>query len=270
MMNYQHFIYDSLDKVSKIARDNFGKVSSITKPEDNNQVLTKTDLEIGKLLIRAIEKKFPSHNIIDEEAGVIHKNSDFTWVIDPIDGTSNFANASPLYGCMFGLLLENKPIAGGIALPFYSDIITAAKGLGTFCNEKRIYVSQEKKLSNCLIAYGIDGHQENPEFTRSECELLAEIVLNIRNLRSSNSVFDIALVARGSYGAFLNRTSKVWDNVAQQIIIEEAGGMYTDFFGHQIDYSNTIYDPNKNFSFMAASTEIHGQLLKIVDSYHSK
>ena len=70
MINYQNFIYESLQKVTKVAKDNFGKVSSITKPEDNNQVLTKTDLEIGQLLISAIEKKFPGHNIIDEEARI--------------------------------------------------------------------------------------------------------------------------------------------------------------------------------------------------------
>jgi len=267
MINYQNFIYESLQKVTKVAKDNFGKVSSITKPEDNNQVLTKTDLEIGQLLISAIEKKFPGHNIIDEEAGVINKNADFTWVIDPIDGTSNFANASPLYGCMFGLLHEQQPIAGGIALPYFSEIFTAASGSGAFCNGKRIHVSNEKRLSDCLVAYGIDGHSNEPDFTRTECKILAEIILNIRNLRTSNSVFDIALVAKGSYGAFLNRTSKVWDNVAQQIIIEEAGGKYTNFFGVQIDYSNSMHEPNRNFSFLAASPEIHAQLLRIINIF---
>ncbi len=267
MINYQHFIYESLQKATKVAKANFGKVSSITKPEDNNQVLTKTDLEIGQLLISAIEKKFPGHNIIDEEVGVINNNSDFTWVIDPIDGTSNFANASPLYGCMFGLLFDNQPIAGGIALPYYDEIITASSESGAFCNGKRIYVSNEKKLSNCLVAYGIDGHPDKPEFTHEECKILAEIVLNIRNLRTSNSVFDLALVAKGSYGAFLNRTSKVWDNIAQQIIIEEAGGKYTNFFGDKIDYSNSIKDPNRNFSFLAAPPEIHAQLLRIINSF---
>jgi len=79
------------------------------------------------------------------------------------------------------------------------------------------------------VSYGIDGHQEDLEFTKKECALLAEIILNIRNLRTSNSVFDTGILVKGGYGAYLNRTSKVWDNVAQQIIVEEAGGVYTDF-----------------------------------------
>jgi myo-inositol-1(or 4)-monophosphatase len=125
-------------------------------------------------------------------------------------------------------------------------------------------VSKERNLKNCLLAYGIDGHQEDPDFTRSESHLLAEIILQIRNLRASNSVFDLALVAKGAYGAFLNRTSKVWDNVAQQIIIEEAAGLYTDFFGNEIDYSNVIKEPERNFTFMAASPLIHRQLKEII------
>ena len=264
-MNYSKFITDALAEVSIIAKESFGKVSGVVKENDNNQVLTDTDLKIGKALIEKIQGNFPEHNIIDEEAGVIDKKSNFTWVIDPIDGTSNFANGIPLYGIMLGLLKDNEPIAGGIALPSFSEIYTAEKGVGTFCNGDKIQVSSEKILKNCLVAYGVDGHQEKPEFTRDECRLLAEIVLNIRNLRASNSVFDIAMVAKGSYGAFLNRTSKIWDNVAQQIIIEEAGGIYTDFFGNKIDYSNAIAKSQDNFTFLAAPPELHKQLLSIIN-----
>jgi myo-inositol-1(or 4)-monophosphatase len=263
-MEYKDFITQSLEKASKIARKSFGKVSSTTKESDNNQVLTETDLEIGRLLIEKIQSKFPEHNIIDEEAGVINNESNFTWVIDPIDGTSNFANKTPLYGIMLGLLRDGTPIAGGLSLPSFSEIYVAEKGEGAYCNNEKIEVTEEGELKKVLVAYGIDGHQEDPEFTRGECRLLSEIILNIRNLRTSNSVFDIAMVAKGNYGAFLNRTSKVWDNVAQQIIIEEAGGIYTDFFGNKIDYSNAIIQSQDNFTFFASSPALHAQLLKII------
>ncbi len=263
-MRYKNFITQSLEDASNIARKSFGKVTGITKEGDNNQVLTKTDLEIGKLLIKKIQAKFPKHNIIDEEAGVIDKKSVFTWVIDPIDGTSNFASRTPLYGIMLGLLKNNTPIAGGLALPSFFEIYVAEKGEGAYCNSKKIYMTNESILEKTLVAYGIDGHQKNPKFTQDECALLAKIVLHIRNLRSSNSVFDIAMVAKGSYGAFLNRTSKIWDNVAQQIIIEEAGGVYTDFFGNTIDYSDALSRPQDNFTFLASSSALHAQLLKII------
>lgn len=265
-MEYKNFITQSLKEASGVAKKSFGKVVGTTKEDDNNQVLTKTDLEIGKLLIEKIQAKFPNHNIIDEEAGVIDKKSIFTWVIDPIDGTSNFANKIPLYGIMLGLLKNNIPIAGGLALPNFSEIYVAEKGQGAYCNSKKIHISKEIDLKNVLVAYGIDGHPENPKFTKDECTLIAEIILKIRNLRTSNSVFDIAMVAKGNYGAFLNRTSKIWDNVAQQIIIEEAGGIYTDFFGNIIDYSKALFQPQDNFTFLASSPILHSKLLKIIKS----
>jgi myo-inositol-1(or 4)-monophosphatase len=221
-------------------------------------------LKIGKMLINEIQIKFPEHNVIDEEAGIINKGSLFTWVIDPIDGTSNFAQGIPLYGIMIGLLKEGEPIAGGLALPSFSEIYVAEKGKGAYCNKEKIIVSSEANLWNSLVAYGIDGHQENPEFTRKECALLAEIVLNIRNLRMSNSAFDLAMVARGNYGAFLNRTSKIWDNVAQQIIIEEAGGIYSDFWGNRMDYSNPLSKSQNNYSYLAAPPLLHKKLCKII------
>jgi myo-inositol-1(or 4)-monophosphatase len=266
-MEYKYFIEETLKEASIIAQNNFGKVSGTIKGSDNNQVLTETDLEIGKTIIEKIKNKFPEHNIIDEEAGVIDKKSNFTWVIDPIDGTSNFANGVTLYGIMLGLLKDEEPVAGGLALPSFSEIYLAERGKGAYCNGEKISVAKETNLKNLLVAYGIDGHQENPDFTREECRLLAEIILNIRNLRTSNSVFDIAMVAKGSYGAFLNRTSKIWDNVAQQIIIEEAGGMYTDFFGNKIDYSRAIEKSEDNFTFLAASPELHRELKKIINIY---
>lgn len=263
-MTYTNFLIQSLEKASEIARQSFGKVSGITKGNDNNQVLTETDLEIGNYLVQEIQIQFPAYNIIDEEAGVIDNKSNFTWIIDPIDGTSNFANGIPLYGIMLGLLKDNIPVAGGLALPSFSEIYTAEKNQGAYCNSQKIRVTTNSDLKKTLVAYGIDGHQENPEFTKSECALLAEIVLNIRNLRTSNSVFDLVMVAKGNYAAFLNRTSKIWDNVAQQIIIEEAGGVYTDFFGKKIDYSKALYEPEENYTFLAAPPILHTQILEIV------
>lgn len=263
---YSEFISNILKKTSKIANDQFGKVSGSTKSSDNNQVLTQTDLEIGKTIIAAIKEAFPDHNIIDEEAGVIDNGSQYTWVVDPIDGTSNFANGIPTYGTMLGLLDGATPIAGGLTLPAFNEIYVAEKGQGTTCNGAPVHVTAETKLLSCLVAYGIDGHQENPQMTYDECQTLAKIVLNIRNLRSSNSVFDVAMLVREKYGAALNRTSKIWDNVAQQIVIEEAGGVYTTFDGKTMDYSEPLRRAEQNFTYCAAAPELHKQVQSILNS----
>lgn len=263
-MKYDKFIIDVLNHASKIANRSFGKVSSTIKPDDNNQILTKTDLDIGKLFVDRIKEEYPQHNIIDEEQGVIDNGSKFTWVTDPIDGTSNFAKGIPTYGIMIGLLEISTPIAAGVSLPYSSEILVAQKGKGTFNNGKRIYVTSEKELSKSLIAYGIDSHNENPNSVREEARLLGEIILKIRNFRSSNSVFDSVMVAEGKYGGFLSKASKIWDNVAQQLIIEEAGGVYTDFFGKPIDYSNPLTKTKMNFTFCAASPVLHKQLQEVI------
>ena len=114
-MTYTDFIQKALEETSKIALTNFGKVEGRLKKEDSTQVLTDTDLEIGRFIIAQIEKTYPNHNVIDEESGVIDKNSDYTWVVDPIDGTANFAVGVPTYGTMIGLL--KNEISGSSHLP---------------------------------------------------------------------------------------------------------------------------------------------------------
>ena len=165
---------------------------------------------------------------------------------------------------MIGLLENSLPITGGISLPYFSEIYFAERHKGSYCNNKRIFVTNENRIINTLIAYGIDGHQDNPEITKNECAILANIILRIRNLRSSNSAFDACMVAEGKYGGFLNNTSKIWDNVAQQIIIEESGGIYTDFYGHSIDYSNPLEKSKNNFTWCAGSPTIHKKLQNII------
>ena len=264
MKDIATFIDAVLNDASVVANRSFGKVSGTVKPEDNNQVLTETDIEIGNLIVSRVKADYPEWNIIDEEAGVIDNGSEYTWVVDPIDGTSNFANGVHTYGILLGLLKDGTPVAGGIALPYFNEVYVAEKGKGAFCNGQPVTVSEEPRLLNSLVAYGIDGHQEDPSITINETNTLAQIILSIRNLRGSNSAYDSALVAKGKYGASLNRTSKIWDNVAQHIVIEEAGGVYTDFSGNKIDYSNPISKVEDNFTWCAGAPRLHGELQTII------
>lgn len=258
------FLSQTLTGAADIAINNFGKVTGTTKPEDNNQVLTETDLAIGVYILEQIQKVFPDHNIIDEEAGVIDKHSSMTWVVDPIDGTSNFAAGLPTYGIMIGLLHESKAIAGGIILPAFNLVYTAEKGHGATCNGQPIQVSAQEKSASTLVAYGIDGHQENPALTAEEAIILGRIILNIRNLRTTNSAYDMAHTADGKYGAYLNQSTKIWDNVALQPIIEEAGGIVTDFWGLPMDYSQPLTKASQNFTICAGAPAIHQQLQTVI------
>ncbi len=264
---YRSFLQETFTQTSKMARDAFGNVTDISVKEgDRNQVLTEVDIAIGEYIVARIEAEFPEHNIIDEEAGVIDKGSDTTWVVDPIDGTSNFAAGVPLYGTMIGLLKHDAAVAGGIATPEFHEIITAESGAGAERNGNPVQVSTEDQLHNVLLSYGIDGHPEDPERTRAETVILRDLILNIRNLRTSNSAYDIAQVAIGRYGAMLNQTSKIWDNVAQEAVITEAGGVY-DFWGEPIDYSDALARADENFTFCAASPTLHRQIQQLLDEH---
>lgn len=265
-MEFQDFIKKSLEEASKIALEGFGKVAGKIKSEDNNQVLTETDLKISEYLAGRIKNVFPEHNIIDEEAGVVDNNSNYTWVVDPIDGTSNFANGIMTYGVMLGLLKNNKPYAGGVSLPSFGELYLAEKEKGATCNGIPIKVSHETRLLSSLVVYQIDGNAKHPEKTRKEAKIMGEIVLNIRNLRITNSVYDVMLVANGKFGACLNQPGKIWDSVAQQIIVEEAGGIYTDFWGKPTDYSDHLKRAEENFTFCCGAPELHRQLQEIIRS----
>jgi myo-inositol-1(or 4)-monophosphatase len=181
-VKYTAFITKMLERASVIALKNFGHVTSSIKPTDRNQVLTATDLAIGKLLVANIQQAYPDHNIIDEESGVVDRQSEYTWTIDPIDGTMNYAVGTPLYGIMIGLLKNNIPVAGGVCLPPFQAVYTAEKGYSAWRNNTKISVSKEERLENVLVAYGIDGHPENPSFTKNEIEITHRLVLNCRNI----------------------------------------------------------------------------------------
>lgn len=267
-MYYLDFLKEALVEASDLANKFFGKVNSISiKDGDNNQVLTEADLAIGELLVKKVQKDFPEYNVIDEEAGVIDKGPKYTWVIDPVDGTSNFAAGVIHYGVYLGLLEGDKPIAGGMAIPGADEIYIAQEGIGCFLNDQKIKMENGKDSLDYLVAYEIDGRQDDPEYTRNEAKLMAEIILNIRNLRASNSAYDLALLLKGSYGAILNRTSKIWDNVAAQILVQEAGGIYSGFTGQELDYSPPLSKANQNYEYFAGTTKVHEQLIEVIKKH---
>lgn len=263
-MKYTNFIKECLEEASQIALDGYGKVESKIKSESNMQVLTETDLEIGQLLIGKIKSAYPDHNIIDEETGVIDNKSQFTWTIDPIDGTANYASKIPMYGTMLGLLENDSPIAGGIVLPEFKEMYYAEKDCGAFCNNEKISVSQITNLDRNFVAYLVGTHISE-EAHLEQIEVLKKLIPNVMSLRTSNcTAFDGAFVASGRYGVAMNTKSYIWDCVPLHIIIEEAGGICTNFHGEKIDYSNATKKSKQYFSFCCGAKELHIQVQKIL------
>jgi myo-inositol-1(or 4)-monophosphatase len=258
-MDYRTFIADTLEQAGKIAESHHGSAVGTPKGGDIRSLVTQADLEVGELLVNAVQAKYPDHNVVDEETGALDRGSKYTWVIDPIDGTSNFAAGSPLYGVMLGLLEDAVPVAGGIALPAFGQIYVAAKGEGATCNNKPIHVTSLPKLENMLVSLGLHGRSR--EDFQAGGEAVRKLMPEVLNLRSAASVFDSAMVANGTYGAYFSTRGYIWDCVAPHIVITEAGGVFTHFDGTQIDYSDPLNQLTRQFSYAGGSPDAHQQVL---------
>lgn len=263
-MEYQDFIENLLEQAAVLATKQFGKVKAWVKDGDNQTILTEADLAVGKLITSSIQAKYSDHNLIDEEAGVVDKKSRYTWVIDPIDGTSNFAAGSPLYGIMIGLLDNNIPVAGGFALPSLNKIYSASKGNGAFCNGVRIAVTGETELKKVLVAVGMHAKTQSDADTVGQ--FVSLLIRQVLNLRSSASTFDMAMVAEGTYGAFTSTRGMIWDCVGPHVVIEEAGGIFTHYDGSPIDYSRPLEKSGLQFSYFMANPSLHRQIKTILES----
>ena len=112
----------------------------------------------------------------------------------------------------------------------------------------------------------MDPDKSNPDKIRNQMKIAAEVLLNSRNIRSSNSVFDLVMVAKGSYGGWLSLSGKIWDNVGPQIVLQEAGAIYTDFLGKQIDYSDPLTKTKVNYTNCVAPPILHKRLQEIIHS----
>lgn len=256
-------IQKSLQASSKILMDNFGSIEKVEVKQDQSNIVTQADLDSEKAIVKIVEKDFPDHNIIAEETGFQSKGSQYTWIIDPLDGTSNFSTGLSWFGVLISVLKDWEPVASGAALPFYNYFYLAEKGKGSFLNDKKISVSDETELRNILAVYSLD-FKENFSITQKESQIIAKLVRNTRNLRSTNSLVDQLYVAEGKFGSCINQTTKIWDIAAPSLIIEEAGGIVTDINGDKLNFKVSETDYERNYTIVASTKILHPKLMRLI------
>lgn len=200
---------------------------------------TEADFSSEKIVLATLQKEFPGHNFVSEEAGKIDSQSEYTWLIDPLDGTISYSSGLPTFGVSIGLVEKDEPIVGVINLPTLNYLLWAEKGKGAFLNGEKIYVSDKKELLKSVIGFdmGYVGMR------RDELQKLAEPVVDkvVYMFQLGCSVAGVSYVAMGVYDAYLH-SAHPWDFAAGAIIIEEAGGRVTDFSGAPIDWSKDWID----------------------------
>lgn len=229
---------------------------TITNKEGINNPVTEADHAAEKAIFEVIKADYPNHYILSEEAGEIKMDSDYKWIIDPIDGTINFANGIPICCVSIGLEHEGKIVMGAVYNPLMDEFYFAQKGFGASLNDKKISVTKKDKVVNsCLVTGFPYTYLDAPNGPLQVFEKLIRKGVPVRRLGSA--ALDLCWLAAGRFDGFYEHKLNPWDSAAGFLIVEEAGGKVSDFNGDP--YS--VYQPH----LLATNGLIHDELLAIVN-----
>ncbi len=217
-------------------------------------LVTKTDQNTERVIIEIIKKKFPDHSILGEESEPTG-NSRSKWIIDPIDGTTNFAHGLPAYCISIGYEEDGAVKLGGVFNPILDEWFWAEKGKGASLNGKKIKVSKAKKLSHSLLATGFP--YDRRERAQYYLKFVEEFLLQTHGIRRlGSSAIDLCYVACGRFDGYWEFNLQAWDISAGTLIVEEAGGRLSDFSGKP----HSIYGKQT----LATNGLIHKEMLNII------
>lgn len=253
----------ALKKGGEVLLKTFGSTLKTEVKESISSVVTEADLAADKAILQVLHHTPEPFNIITEESGFVDHQSRYTWVVDPLDGTSNFAAGLPWFGVIIALFEENMPVLGGMYLPVDGFLYMAEKGKGALVNNTPLKTTDTSDLDTILIAYSFD-FSNVPGKTRSEMECMEKLSKRVRNIRSTNSLVDYCYTADGRLGAAMNQATKIWDIAAPWLIIREAGGVVTDMEGNEIVFDLSAHGFGRNYTIIASGAGIHAQILDIL------
>ena len=244
-------------KASKTVIRDFGEIENLqVSLKGPGDFVTNCDKKVEKILIDELLKARPSYSILSEEIGEINNDDSFKWIIDPIDGTSNFLHGVPHFAISVGLEHNKEIICGIIYDPIKDEMFTAEKGNGSYMNNQRMRVSSRSKLEDCMIFTGGPKRDaKNRELALKEYyKFSIKVLTPIRKLGSAS--LDMAYVAAGRCDGFLQRNLNYWDVAAGIILVKEAGGFVTDFNGEN------EYIQNK--TILATNAKINKEMIEVL------
>jgi len=255
-MNY----LDKIEEISKIVgsyiRENFRGNFIIEQKGSDTNLVTEVDKNSEKMIIDYLKKNFPDYGIIAEESGNENSNAEYKWLIDPLDGTTNFAHGLPIFSISIGLVKGEEIIAGGIYDIMRDSIYLAEKGAGSYCNNRKIFVSKETSLRKALLVTGFPYDiASNPEKVLDRFNNVIKKSRGVRRLGSA--AIDFCYVAEGAFDGYWEVFLNPWDMCAGILIVREAGGKVTNFQGKEM----TPFDKR----MVASNGLLHKELLNVIN-----
>ena len=259
MKNKSEFLSFALDlakKAGEIQLSFFGNISSLKKKSTSIDLLTNADIESEKFIISEIKKNYPTHSILSEESHKINNDSEYTWIIDPLDGTTNFAHNLPIFAVSIALKKNNDILCGVVFNPAADKCFYAEKDKGAFLNNKKISPTSTLRLGDCLLATGfpyLHDDRYNLSF-----DLFKEFYDRTRGLRRLGAAaLDLCFVAMGRFDGFYEFNLHPWDIAAGALIAQEAGALVTDWNGEKM--------PHDGSRILCANKSIHGEMIDVLN-----
>ena len=245
----------AIDAGAAKLRRYFNGSFTISSKESINDLVTDADHASERAIIKIIQDKHPDHFILSEETGSVQTNSKTKWIIDPIDGTINFANGIPICCVSIGVEQDGEMLMGAVFNPFMNELFFAEKGKGASLNEKPIKVSdKDNLLTSCLVTGFPYQYLDAANGPLEIFEKLIRKSIPVRRLGSA--ALDLCWTAAGRFDGFYEHKLQAWDSAAGYIIVQEAGGVVTDLKGDKFN----PYQPG----IIASNGKIHDQLLALM------
>jgi len=228
-----------------------------------NDFVTEVDRAAEQKIIEVIRKSYPDHSFIGEEFGDKRgSNEDFEWIIDPLDGTTNFIHGYPVFCVSIAVRLKGRLEAAVIYDPMRQEFFTASRGNGALLEERKIRVTKPTSLEGCLIATGFP-YRDNSVHMDHYLAMQKAVSLKAAGLRRAGSAaLDLAYVAAGRFDGFWELGLKLWDIAAGELILREAGGLISDLDGNETH--------NKTGNVAAGSAKVLRDLLQTVSPHYKQ
>jgi len=255
-MKLETFLRELLLKAGARLRKHYGKIKSIQYKEGAaTNLVTNVDRDVENFIKRQIRSNFPNDSILAEESPIENENAPRRWIIDPLDGTTNYAHGLSLFSVSIGVEQAGDLVAGGVYDPIHRELFFARRGKGATLNGRRIGVSKVKRLDQSLLVTGFpyDIH-EHPEKSLPYFSAVIRRAQGLRRLGSA--ALDLCYVAMSRFDGFFEVYLNPWDTSAGSLILKEAGGMITNFDGD----TYSIYQRE----LAASNGRIHKEMIEIL------